>query len=64
MLILAAHVLPGAAYWWHNRLAILADYVAERHLGALVRISPDLWVIDVWNLLDSDCTNLELHFKT
>lgn len=46
------------AYRWHDGLSVLADNVTERHLGALIRICSDLWVIDIWDLVDGDCTTL------
>ena len=51
------------AYRWHDRLSILANDVTERHLCALVRVRPDLWMVDVLNLLDGDCTTLVVTFK-
>lgn len=53
-----AHLQLSSAYRWHDRLSILANNVTEWHLGALIRVCPDLWVVDVLNLLDWDCIAL------
>jgi hypothetical protein len=46
------------AYLWHNGLSILVDYVTEGHLSALVRVCANLWMVDVRNLFNRDCTCL------
>ena len=55
---LTAHLRCMTPYRWHDRLPVLADHVTERHLGALMRVRPDLWVVNVRDLLDRNCTTL------
>jgi hypothetical protein len=42
-------------YLWHDRLPIFALDITERHLRALVLVDLEVWVVDVWDLVDRYC---------
>ena len=44
-------------YRWHDGFSILADNVAKWHLGTLVGVCPDLWMVDIRDLLNWDCVS-------
>ena len=47
--------LGAQSYLWHNGATILAFYVAERHLGALMLIKFELWEVKVLDFVQSHC---------
>jgi hypothetical protein len=42
-------------YLGHDRLSIFALDITERHLRALVLVDPQLWMVDVRDLVDGYC---------
>ena len=45
----------GDAYLGHNRLSIITLHITERHLGTFVLVDLQVWVVNVWDLVDGYC---------
>jgi hypothetical protein len=51
------------SYLWHNRLSIVPPHVPKRHLCSFVLADPQLWEIDVLDLVDRDYAPSALYIK-
>ena len=50
--------LEQSNYLRHQRSAILVPHIAEGHLCAFMFIDLDLWIIDIWYVLEFNYTSL------
>jgi len=55
------HLRVPVTYRRHDGLTIRTLDIAEWHFGALILVDPDLWVVDVWDLLQSNYSLISIH---